>query len=87
MPYKSNYSLGEFWSEITQGTIYRTYARANPVEASAISALMEKKIKQEPHVVPIDLAKTHTGRALVMVMSTLKGGDPTGPPYPTGEGD
>lgn len=76
-PYKSRYSLGEFWAALTQGTIYKAYAKANPGEAARIAAVVEKKIAEQAYTLPLDTAKTHTGKAIVMVLCTLSGGPPT----------
>lgn len=74
MTYKARYTFGEFWAELTQGTLYKAYARANPGEASKLEELAQKKIDELPYVLPNDLAKTRTGRAIVMVFCTLPGG-------------
>lgn len=72
--YKARYTFGEFWAELTQGTLYKDYARANPVESSKLEELAVKKIAEQPYLLPNDLAKTHTGRAIVMAFCTLGGG-------------
>lgn len=71
MPYKSAYSIGEFWAEFTQGSLYKAYAKANPVESANIAFLIGKKIRQEAWQLPNDLAKTHTGKAIVMAFLTM----------------
>lgn len=71
MPYQSRYTLGEFWAEFTAGSLWRQYATNNPVESAAIRGHVEKKIAGEADFIPIDVAKTHVGKALVMVLITL----------------
>ncbi len=71
MAYKGSYTLGEFWGEMTQSAMYRDYARKNPVESSAIAGHVAKKIAGEADFVPVGLARTHFGAALVFAMITL----------------
>lgn len=77
MPYKGSYKLAEFWAEFTAGTLYKAYAKANPGESSRIEAIVEKKIAEQAYVLPLDIAKTHTGMAIVEVLCTLTGGKVT----------
>lgn len=71
MPFKAKYTFEEFWAELTSGTLYKAYAKANPGEAARLAEIAEKKIRQEPYRMPLDTAKTHTGMAVVMMICTL----------------
>ena len=71
MAYKNSYTLNEFWAELTQGTLYKAYAKANPKEAAELQEHVAKKIAYEADFIPADFAKTHTGKALVMMLLTL----------------
>ena len=61
----------EFFDEIQLGTLWKTYAAANPREAAFLLEIAHKKANQEAYFVPIDFIKTHTGKALQMALLTL----------------
>lgn len=73
-PYKSEYTLADFWPELTKGTLWKAYAQANPNEAAALDRDVQHKIAQEAHITPRDLTHTHTGNALLMVILSLRSG-------------
>lgn len=73
-PYKGVYYFEEFWRELVQGTLWKAYALANRVESAAIVWLAQKKIDEQPYTLPIGLAKTHTGTAIIMAFCTMRSG-------------
>lgn len=83
MPNKSWYSLGEFWGELTAGTLWRAYAKANPNEAALLDYIAGKLVRQEGVTIPlIDSIRTHTGKALLIAIVSLPGGPPSPPRSP-----
>lgn len=70
-PYKGRYTLSEFWPELTQGTLWKAYKKANPGEAAALEKNVAHKIAQEPHTTPHGLTHTHTGNALLMAILSM----------------
>lgn len=77
IPLKGQYSLKEFWDEFSDGSLWKQYAKANPLESSNIAEIVQLKIEQKPYGQPskgqpvLKPANTHTGKALVMILCTL----------------
>ena len=71
MAFKPRYSFEEWYGEHTKGTPYQSYAKANPIEAAKIDLIAGRKIRQEPYFMPVDIAKTHEGMSIVMMIVTL----------------
>lgn len=69
--YQSSYTLAEFWAELTKGTLWAAFAKANPVEAKYLNDTAAAKIAQKPWTLPNGVFHTHTGLALAMVVLTL----------------
>lgn len=75
MPLKNFYYLEDFWNEFTQGSLYKAYAKANPIESAGIAEIAKKKIDEKPWTgEALVNAKTHTGKALSMVILAMAGG-------------
>jgi hypothetical protein len=77
MPYKQWYTLSEFWDQLTRGTLWKAYAKANPAESARLADIAGKKIRQEAYMIPNDATRTHTGRALLIAIMSLPGGKPS----------
>jgi hypothetical protein len=73
-PYKAEYTLADWWPELTKGTLWKTYAKNNPVEAAALDRDVQHKINGEAHMTPHGLTHTFTGNALLMVILSLTPG-------------
>ncbi len=72
VPYKLHYSLGEFWDTLTQGTLWKAYAKANPGEAAALTLHVHRKLNGEPDSIAGGITNTFTGDALLMILLTLQ---------------
>lgn len=71
MPYKTRYSFEEYWTALTAGTLYKSYAKANPGESGKLEELAGKKMRMEAYFLPIDIAKTKTGTFIAMMIASL----------------
>lgn len=63
--------MGEFWAELTQGSLWGKYSEYNPAEAAALAEHAQKKIAEKADFIPINITNTHTGNAILMVILTL----------------
>lgn len=70
-PYQHRYLLSEWWPVITSSTLWRTYAKANPVESAFLDFHANRKINQQADFLPINSTHTITGNALLMVLLTM----------------
>lgn len=71
VPYKGRYTLKEFWDSLTQGSLWKAYKRANPIEAQFLELHVQRKIDAEADFIPVNSTHTFTGNALLMAILTL----------------
>ena len=64
--------LGAAFITLAQGTLWRTYADANPVEAAKIIDYIAKKIDLKAYMLPT--AQTKTGQVLILFIREFPSG-------------
>lgn len=71
IPYKSRYTLGEYWDQLTQSNQWKTYAINNKKEAAALELHEKRKIAQQSDFLPVNLTHTYFGNSVLMIIMSL----------------